>query len=134
MGMPGMGVMIAELSGNAESVRTFTESLNKKISSLAMKNDELLMGFEDGSSIRFRDEGQSCCESRYMMTDDDLSHYVGAELIGAELESGPDIKAEYEEHETQFLKVNTSKGVFTMVTHNEHNGYYGGFAIGVSKA
>ena len=32
-------------------------------------------------------------------------------------------------HEVQFLVVTTSKGAFTIETHNEHNGYYGGFFI-----
>ena len=34
-------------------------------------------------------------------------------------------------HEVQFLEVKTSKGSFTMSSHNEHNGYYGGFSIEV---
>jgi hypothetical protein len=32
-------------------------------------------------------------------------------------------------HETQFLIVDTTKGSFTIVNHNEHNGYYGGFGL-----
>ena len=44
-----------------------------------------------------------------------------------------DVEEEYETHEVQFLEIKTSKGIFTMSTHNEHNGYYGGFAIVVSE-
>lgn len=32
-------------------------------------------------------------------------------------------------HEVQFLVVHTDKGDLTMSSHNEHNGYYGGFSI-----
>lgn len=31
--------------------------------------------------------------------------------------------------ESQFLMIRTSLGVFTVVNYNEHNGYYGGFAL-----
>jgi hypothetical protein len=34
-----------------------------------------------------------------------------------------------EDHDIAFLLVQTSDGVFTMVNHNEHNGYYGGFLV-----
>jgi hypothetical protein len=39
-----------------------------------------------------------------------------------------------EEHEAQFLIVHTNRGDFTMVSHNIHNGYYGGFAIQARRA
>ena len=32
-------------------------------------------------------------------------------------------------HEVQFLNIETSLGIITFETHNEHNGYYGGFYI-----
>ena len=47
-----------------------------------------------------------------------------------ELKDAPDIEDEWGEvHEVQFLDVKTDKGVFQMSSHNEHNGYYGGFWI-----
>jgi hypothetical protein len=36
---------------------------------------------------------------------------------------------EYGIHEVQFLIVDTDRGSFTCETHNEHNGYYGGFLV-----
>jgi hypothetical protein len=76
------------------------------------------------------DAGQSCCEHRYMRTDDDLKSFIGAELVDAEISNAPDQVDEYgETHEIQFLRVKTSKGLITISNHNEHNGYYGGFAI-----
>ncbi|MDC6673798.1 hypothetical protein OEZ80_25875, partial [Leclercia adecarboxylata] len=81
-----------------------------------------------GNWLVIRDDGQSCCESRYMSTDDDLSSFVGATFLGCEIEDGPH-EADDPDHETQFLIVSTSLGKFTVVNHNEHNGYYGGFSI-----
>jgi len=65
-----------------------------------------------------------------METDDDLTEYANAKLLGFELK---DVTFEQEEwgdmHEIQFLDVKTDKGVFQMSNHNEHNGYYGGFLL-----
>jgi hypothetical protein len=47
--------------------------------------------------------------------------------------SADDITGEYGEvHEQTFLKIRTNNGDATVVTHNEHNGYYGGFNISAS--
>ena len=132
---PGMGVMLHRLSGNEQIVNTFKAAIGKTIASLKLCDDEALhIGFDDGSGIRFYDDGQSCCESRYMRTDDDLSTFVGAKLTGAEIKEAPDVQNEHgESHEVQFLEIQTDRGVFTMSSHNEHNGYYGGFAIVVRE-
>jgi hypothetical protein len=68
-----------------------------------------------------------------MRTDDTLTDYAGAELLDVSLEDAPDLEAGGESHEVQFLRVKTSKGMFVMSSHNEHNGYYGGFWIVVVK-
>ena len=103
----------------------------KRIKSLSLGDDDALH-FEmvDGSKFKFYDDGQSCCESRYMRTDDTLSDFVGATFTGAEVKDAPSVKDDdYGEHEVQFLEIQTDRGVFTMASHNEHNGYYGGFLI-----
>ena len=128
---PGVGVILAWLRGNADSVDALNSVIGKKIVALALvKGAELLLTFTDGLKLSVYDGGQSCCEHRYMTTDDSLDDFVGAELLGAEIADGPGTGDEWGDvHEVQFLKVATSKGVFTVETHNEHNGYYGGFAI-----
>ena len=68
-----------------------------------------------------------------MMTDDSLEDFIGSVLLDAEIKDGPEIECEWDVHEQQFLIVSTDKGEFTMVTHNEHNGYYGGFWIQASE-
>lgn len=129
----GLGVLVNRLHGNAETVEAHKTAISKVISEAAMKDNELHLHFTDGTGIRVWDDGQSCCETRYMTTDDDLPAFVGATFTGLELRDAPNRTDEdsYEEHEVQFLLVNTSKGVFTLETHNEHNGYYGGFAVEV---
>lgn len=126
----GIGVMIRMLGGNEESVAALSAALNKVIADVRLVNERLCFKFTDGSGIRLYDDGQSCCESRYMTTDDKLDDFVGATLTGVRIETAGNRAAEYDTvHEVQFLLVDTSKGTFTMESHNEHNGYYGGFWI-----
>jgi len=104
-------------------------AIGKTINGLVLEGDELVFRFEDGSTLTIFDDGQSCCETRYMRTDDDLDHHVGAKLLGAEILDAPSIEDERGEHEVQFLAIKTDKGTFTMSSHNEHNGYYSGFVV-----
>ena len=125
----GVGVLINRLDGNRETVDTHTAMVGKVIERVYMESDVLHFVFADGYRAKAWDDGQSCCENRYMMTDDNLDDFAGATLLGLELREGSTTEDEYETHETQFLLVNTSIGTFTMCTHNEHNGYYGGFTV-----
>lgn len=130
----GLGYMINALSDNGDdSINAIKESTGKVIDSLRIDSDrnggdgELMITFTDGSVLGIYDSARSCCESRYMMTDDKLEDFVGSTLSTVEVKDGPEENSEWGVHETQFLVVGTSKGHFTCVTHNEHNGYYGGF-------
>lgn len=129
MSNPGFGVMIGMLSGNEETVNTIKLSIGKTISSVKLDDNKLRFVFTDNSKIVLFDDGQSCCEDRYMTTDDDLSFFTECTFDNVELRDAPNMPEEYGDHEVQFLLVTTSKGVFTMETHNVHNGYYGGFWI-----
>ena len=120
--------MLCEDSDTATAVQI---SLGKEISSVKVVDYSLIFTFKDGTTLNLWDDGQSCCESRYMNTDDDLSFVDGATLDKLELRDGPDVSSEddYGCKDSQFLIVTTSKGSFTVVNYNEHNGYYGGFQI-----
>lgn len=109
----------------------FTAALGKTITALRLDDEmnELRFEFSDGTKLTLFDNGQSCCEHRYMRTDDNLDEYVGAQLMGAEIKDAPCVDDRYGVHEIQFLEVQTDRGVFTMASHNEHNGYYGGFCL-----
>jgi len=119
----------------------YTEIVGLVIKEVVRPEDSLAIHFTDGSIIMIRDDGQSCCESRYMTCDDDLTGYEGGQLVGIdtdapgggyEAKDDPDGYAS-DCHETQFVKVQTTKGSFTLCTHNEHNGYYGGFDLTVER-
>lgn len=92
--------------------------------------------------------GQSCCESwGYMLSEDNPSKFVGAELRGISLTdtnrtahkfNPPD--SEYDENSTyldegdvMFADIETDRGVLQFVAYNGHNGYYGHTARIVSK-
>lgn len=91
-------------------------------------SDDVLRIQAGGGAITIKDTGQSCCEHRYMHTDDELPYYVGAKLVGLELRDGP-AEESGEPKECQFLLIQTDKGTITIANYNEHNGYYGGFWI-----
>lgn len=136
MTRPGMMVMLKALGSNDESVKAWQSAVNKRIAALEIDDEAnggdgaLRFTFDDGTRLDLLDSGRSCCESRYMRTDDDLAYHVGATLLDAEVSEADDpVGDEWAVHEVAFLRVTTSKGVITVATHNEHNGYYGGFLI-----
>lgn len=128
----GIGVTIRMLSGNSETVEAMQKSIGKTIASASVTDTDLVLTFDDGSKLTLADQGQSCCESRYMRTDDNVADFAGAKLTGAEIKEAPSVPDEYVAHDVQFLVVHTDKGDLTCSSHNEHNGYYGGFRIEAS--
>lgn len=101
------------------------------ITSVAV-DDACVITLEGGGKLTIKDDGQSCCESRYMSCDDDLASLAGGQLVDIDMDAGGDTgeAGDWGDcHETMFVKVRTTKGDFTLVTHNEHNGYYGGFSL-----
>lgn len=101
----------------------------KRILAALFEDNFIALGMENGLTVKIYDGDQSCCEHRYMSTDDDTSFLIGKILTGIEIKEGPTIEAEHEEHEQAFLEIRTAEGSITYCTHNEHNGYYGGFGL-----
>jgi hypothetical protein len=129
MSQLGVGVMLQMLGGNEQSVDAYKQSLGKTISSIELTDNMLIIKFTDETGVSLRDFGQSCCEHRYMVCDDDLPSFAGATLLSAEVANGPEVEGNYEVHEVQFVRIQTSKGAIVVSNHNEHNGYYGGFSV-----
>jgi hypothetical protein len=128
----GIGVMLKQLSGGSE--HSASEYYGQKITSAAITDKQLALGLADGRRILIWDDGQSCCESRYLSTDDDIQSLVGHTLNRVEVKEGPTTGSDYgEPHETRFVEVGTDQGFITLVNHNEHNGYYGGFALTITE-
>jgi hypothetical protein len=68
-----------------QSVARIQASLGKVIASILLEDDELRFTFSDGGKLTLTDCGQSCCELRYMRTDDDLTYFSGAKFTGVEI-------------------------------------------------
>jgi len=137
---PGLGVLINQMSDRGSAV--LEKSLGKTIAKVFLKDDDLKFKFTDGTGMKIYDGGQSCCESRWMHTDDELNHFEGATFLNAEVRDGGDVdETEYkkitknewgpESCQSQFLIITTSTGTFTVVNYVDHNGYYGGFSMNV---
>ena len=136
MEIPGIGVIIPLLFGdNTETLAALAAAERKTISAISVDPEYnrgdggLAIDFADGTGIILFDDGRSCCENRYIHTDDDLTAFVGAVFAGCEIREVPNIEDKSGDHEVQFLLVHTNLGTITAETHNEHNGYYGGFYL-----
>jgi hypothetical protein len=106
---------------------------HKTIQKAEFKEDALFLTFDNQECIRIFDDGQSCCEHRYMTSDDDPQELVGKMLTNIECVEAPTQKDDFDDHETQFLRVHAEDGLFVACTHNEHNGYYGGFWVKIEE-
>lgn len=106
----------------------------KKIIEANIDEDCLLLKFEDNISIKIWDDGQSCCEHRYITCDDNVKDLIGHVLIRIESKDGElKEKGNWEVHEWCFVDIVTDKATITICTHNEHNGYYGGFSLAITE-
>ena len=137
MSQPGMGVMINELFGAPNGAELIQDAKGRTITHLDLNTEDnaLHITLDGELKIKLRDDGQSCCEHRYMRTDDDLLYYIGAKLQNVYIKPGPEeTNGEWgDTHEIEFLEIETSKGSFIVANHNEHNGYYGGFYLVAEK-
>lgn len=132
--LPGLGVMLKTLGGSeAEStVSAIKAVIGKLIKKVELRDNSAVLTFEDGDVLTVLDDGQSCCEHRYMVCDDKLDEFKGAKLVDVTVKDAPDapdIEDSDEAHEVQFLEFSTDRGAIQFANHNEHNGYYGGFYI-----
>lgn len=132
--MLGIGTMLHYLSGGSQ--HTPEHFVGRRIEraewrpSLGDAQQSFCLVFEDGKVLSIQDNGQSCCEYRYASTDDDITRVAGEMLLGIDALEHSESAGEYGDvHEMVFLAVRTTGGTITIVHHNEHNGYYGGFGM-----
>lgn len=132
MGQLGIGAMLHQLGGGSQHAPS--EYVGRKIVSAALDSEanRVRLAFEDGAKIAIWDDGQSFCESRYITCDDDFAKIVGGVLLSIDAKDAPDIEDGYETHEQVFIDLVTTEGTITFTTHNEHNGYYGGFGLTIT--
>jgi hypothetical protein len=127
----GLSVLLYELSGYDEETGKSVQLLNGATLKSARMDGSGLRLDTDRGSFHVADHGQSCCEHRYMTCDDDLSSFDGSEIRSMSVRDGGRQQVDYGDHEIQFLVIETTSGAITVATHNEHNGYYGGFSLQV---
>src|SRR3990167_8721415 len=95
MSQIGVGACVAYLGGNEDSVAAWKSAVGKTIAALCINPDgnggdgTLEFTFGDASRMAMLDSARSCCESRYMTTDDALLSFVGAVLEDAEVRDAP---------------------------------------------
>ena len=137
---PGMGVLAQMLAGDDETPRVLCKAQGKVVKTIVKAERERQCGemgegiditFEDGYRIVIYDAGQSYCEERYMVIEENLDDYIGMKFLGALVKEGKTEKDEEycEVHEVQFLELQFDKCFLHIANHNEHNGCYGGFWI-----
>ena len=124
---------------NNECEALYKEIMGRRIVEIVVENDALKIHFAgDAPNVKFFDDGQSCCESRYMTCDDDVKVLRSGFFLSASIRSAGSPKAKDEEedwgvHDIQFLIIETTIGGITIANHNKHNGYYGGFSLKLEK-
>lgn len=128
--------MLHELGGGSENSADKYYGRKIKAAVFEKEADAFKITFEDDVTIRITDNGQSCCEHRFMTCDDDPASLVGGTLKHIIVKEGPEPEKkedDYGEHDVAFLEVQTDQCAITFATHNEHNGYYGGFGLNISE-
>ena len=96
--------------------------------------DGFVVTLEDDKQLKLGiSNGQSCCEHwGYIISEDSLSQFVGAEYHGVEVVNEKLATVELNgvyEGSCMFVNILTSGGVLQFVAYNEHNGYYGHEAV-----
>lgn len=130
----GMGAMLHMLSGG--SPKSAQDYYGRVIKTAVFNKgaDDVRITFADGVTVRIWDNGRSCCENRYMTCDDSLSDLNGKTLAEINVKPGSETRDDYAEHEIAFLEIKTTDGTsVSFTTHNEHNGYYGGFGLSIDE-
>ena len=123
-----LSLLSNQLKFSETTLNSYWKALGQTIREISCDYQTLTMRFENGHGFTITDNGQSCCENRYMVCDDDTRSYAGARLLGMELADGPRVLDEWlDPQEVQFLRIHTSRG--TIVVSNYNEGRYSGFCI-----
>lgn len=127
----GIGAMLHYLGGGSD--KDPSDYYGKTITNILIDDERMLIQLEEVTTIKIFDDGQSCCEARYISCDDDVSVLIGEKLSKVESKDGDTTDDDWQVHETIFIEVATDKDHITFCNHNEHNGYYGGFGLSVTE-
>lgn len=110
--------------------REFGVFVGKKIKKIEVKENQVLIEFTNGALIAFESDEPDCCAHHYMSTDDIVDEHVDSKLIDAIIKPHKEVKDDGgDTHEMMFFEIVTTKGSIYCVSHNQHNGYYGGVGV-----
>lgn len=127
----GVGAMLHRMGGGSK--HSASEYYGQKIVSAALVDNKFRLALGNGKNIELWDDAQSCCENRWITCDDDLGKIVGGTLTRVEVKEGPSDESSGDVHEQLFIEIGTNECFVTICTHNEHNGYYGGFGLTITE-
>lgn len=114
-------------------IEDLNEIYGLRITDASMDGDEIILTFDNGQKVQIVDDLQICYERRFMTTDDDIRDLIGNRLVKIETKETEKDWGEFQVEETKFLEIATDGGFVTIVNHNIHNGYYGGFNVSVNR-
>ncbi len=107
-------------------MRDASKYYGRRIVNASLSDDKILLTFDDGVILCISDEGQSCCEYRHMTCDDDIRDLIGKTLTSIEVN---EVCPWQGTHDIAFLEIKAGDEMVSVASHNEHNGFYSGFAI-----
>lgn len=121
-----------ELLGSLKDEEKLKSLIGKTIENLVLEDNKIYLTL-DGKKFTIYDDMQLCCEYRYIDTDDNIKSYVGSTILDIGLKGAYKRIEEWTDQDIAFLKIQTTVGVITFNTYNEHNGYYGGIYLSVKE-
>jgi hypothetical protein len=122
---------------DSKSREMITKAAGKKIASAYVdrEDDVFIITFDDRSTLTIYDGLLTCCESKHVSCDDELSSFVGDAFLGVDemrvdsMELTEDADEFDVAHDVCFVAVRTGGGTITLQCHVEHNGAYGKFDV-----
>src|SRR6185312_7899172 len=97
----GIGAMLHALGGGSK--HDPKEFFGRTVCGAEIIDDRLRLTLDGGEQIEIWDDGQSCCENRWLTCDDDLKSLCGHTLARIDTKSGPNESSEWGDHEVCFV-------------------------------
>lgn len=115
-----------------ESIRECSDELVKSEMHWSVRYDGFIVKTNKKEYRVLISSKASCCESfGYLQSENDLTDYIGAELIQVNIvDENKKLVEEvcewgYDSGDILFVNFETSEGTFQLAVYNAHNGYYG---------
>ncbi len=123
---------MANVKFNDGDNQDFEKFYGMRIEKASFDGGSILLDMGNDIVIEIYDDRQSCCEKRYLNVHSDELQTLGGDTlrsIGVKWTTQKDDAGDY--HEVAFCEIRTEDNTVSFSTHNEHNGYYGGFDLRV---